>query len=51
MKNNYLIWYSMDYYRFSSFRRSYLCDLKEISVKFQLKPVIVLPDGGVFMIQ
>jgi hypothetical protein len=51
VKNNYLIWYSMDYYCFSGFRRSYICDLSEIAAKFQLKPVIVLPDGGVFIIQ
>lgn len=50
-KTNYLIWYSLDYYHFSRFSRSYLYDLKDISSKYQLKPIILLQDGGIFIIE
>lgn len=50
-KTNYLIWYSMNYYRFSRFSRTRMCDLKDLSATFQLEPVIILQDGGVFIIR
>lgn len=50
-KTNYLIWYSMDYYRFSRFSRTRMCDLKDLSLTSQLEPVILLCDGGVFVIR
>jgi hypothetical protein len=50
-KINYLIWYSMDYYRFSRFSRTRMCSLEDLSATFQLEPVILLQDGGVFIIR
>jgi hypothetical protein len=50
-KNNYLIWYSMDYYRFSRLRRDTSYSLEDLSSIFHLKPVVLLQDGGVFIIQ
>jgi hypothetical protein len=50
-KTNYLIWYSMDYYRFSRSSRLRMYSLKDLSAKFRLEPVIMLQDGGVFIIR
>jgi hypothetical protein len=50
-KTNYLIWYSMDYYRFSRFSRTRMCSLDDLSALFKLEPVILLGDGGVFIIR
>jgi hypothetical protein len=50
-KINYLIWYSMDYYRFSRFSRTRMYNLKDLSATFQLEPVILLRDGGVYIIR
>jgi hypothetical protein len=50
-KINYLIWYSMDYYRFGRFRRDTTRSFEDLSAIFHLKPVILLQDGGVFIIQ
>ena len=50
-KTNYLIWYSMDYYRFSRSSRSSMCNLQDLSLLFQLQPVVLLQDGGVFIIR
>jgi hypothetical protein len=50
-KINYLIWYSMNYYRFSRFSRTRMCSLEDLSATFQLEPVILLQDGGVFIIR
>jgi len=50
-KTNYLIWYSMDYYRYSRFSRTRMCSIEDLAASFKLEPVILLRDGGVFIIR
>lgn len=50
-KINYLIWYSMDYYRFSRSSRISMCSLEDLSAIFRLEPVVLFRDGGVFIIR